>query len=219
MLKKIFIWLGLIAVVALMVVVMVLADRKDKVDGDITTLSVPVTDADWSIGSSTSQVTLLEYGDFQCPACGAYHPALKQLLAERGDSVRFVFRQFPLITIHPNAMPSALASEAAGKQGKFWEMHDMLYEKQSEWSNESSAEQRFVEYAGKLGLDTSKFINDYRSDVLEKKVNDQYNSGRHSGVLGTPTFYLNGDKIESPNNYDELKKLIDDKIASYKPTI
>lgn len=216
MIKKIFIWLGVVAVVGLMVAVMVLADQKGQTDGSNTSLSDPVTEADWSTGATgttTAKVTLLEYGDFQCPACSAYHPALEQLLEERGDQVRFVFRHFPLMTIHANALPGALATEAAGRQGKFWAMHDYLYENQSEWSSDPNPEQRFVEYAGKLGLDTAKFINDYRDSSLEKKIMDQYRSGVHSGVQGTPTFFLDGEKIVSPGNYDELKQLIDSKLA------
>lgn len=201
------------AVLAIMISVMTLAASKN--DNEVSgKLEPSVSQSDWSIGTTTAKVTLVEYGDFQCPACQAYHFALKKLLEERGGEISFVFRHYPLITIHPNALPGALASEAAGKQGKFWEMHDLLYEKQTDWSNDASAEQRFVEYAKELGLDTAEFLNDYRDPALRNKITDSYKSGMRSGVSGTPTFFINGEKIINPGNYDELKKLIDQKLTN-----
>lgn len=213
MIKRIFIWLGVFAVLAIMISVMTLAASKNEADVS-GKLETPVSQDDWSFGTTTAKVTLVEYGDFQCPACQAYHFALKKLLEERGNEISFVFRHFPLITIHPNALPGALASEAAGKQGKFWEMHDLLYEKQTDWSNDVSAEQRFVEYAKELGLDTAKFLTDYKDPVLRDKITDSYKSGMHSGVSGTPTFFINGEKIVNPGNYDELKAIIDQKLTN-----
>lgn len=174
-----------------------------------------VTDADWHKGDRDAAVTLVEYSDFQCPACGAYYPILKQLTQEFGDRIHFVYRHFPLSRIHKNARAAAQAAEAAGKQGKFWEMHDMLFERQRVWAEESQPREIFIEYAQSLGLDAERFAEDSITREIEEKVSRDYDGGVEAGVGGTPTFFLNGTKIQNPRSYDEFKSIIEDALAAH----
>ncbi len=176
--------------------------------------TLEVTAADWTRGGTeTAPATLVEYGDFQCPACGAYYPLVKQLEADFGPSVRMVFRHMPLWDLHPNALPAGLAAEAAGKQGKFWEMADMLYEKQKDWSTLPSAKATFETYAETLGLDKAKFTADMEDKALLEKIQNSRKEGVQRGVQGTPTFYLNGKKLENPQSYEAFKGLVTAEIA------
>lgn len=167
----------------------------------------------WTRGNEAAPITLVEFADFQCPACKAYQPFIAQVLAdpEVGPQVKLLFKHFPL-SIHKNAIAAARASEAAGAQGKFWEYHDLLYEKQEEWAELPAldAEKMFVSYADSLKLDKSKFELDLKSDVLAEKVTSQVSEGASAGVLGTPSFFINGKKIENPQSLDEFKQIIQD---------
>ena len=171
-----------------------------------------VSSADWVKGNRESKIVLVEYSDFQCPACGAYHPVVKQLVEEFGNDVAFVYRHFPLRQIHPNADLSARAAEAAGAQGKFWEMHDLLFENQKEWSNQKNAVDSFVKYAESLGLSSEQFKSDIDSKEVKQKVNEDYNGGTSLKISGTPTFFLNGKKLQNPRNYEEFKSIIEQAI-------
>ncbi|MBI2063112.1 MAG: thioredoxin domain-containing protein [Candidatus Yanofskybacteria bacterium] len=166
-----------------------------------------VTAEDWVEGNKESQITLIEYGDFQCPACGAYFPLVEKLMDEHGDSFKFAYRHFPLQQ-HPNAKPAAYAAEAAGKQGKFWEMFDMIFVHQNDWSGRTDAEDIFLQYAETLGLNIEQFKNDRDSDVVKEDVEKDYDSGVANKVNATPTFFLNGKKIQ-PRDYDEFVSLIE----------
>jgi protein-disulfide isomerase len=160
-------------------------------------------------GNKTAPVTLVEFGDFQCPACGAYEPIVKKVVAENSKDVRFVFRHFPLTQIHPNALLAAKYAEAAGIQGKFWEMHDILYEKQSEWSGALNAKSMFDDYAKTIGLDVAKLSQDASAKSVEDKIRAQYTEGVKLGVQGTPTFFINGKKLDrNPGSAEELTALI-----------
>lgn len=170
-------------------------------------VNTAVTD-DWTKGQTGASKMLLVFSDFQCPACSAYEPWLNQAMVEFKDSVQFVFRDFPLRSIHPNAQIAAQAAEAAGLQGKFWEMHDMLFDKQDEWSGSSDAKTYFLQYAESLGLDKAKFETDLNSDLVKQRVEDDYQSGIKAGIQGTPTFFLNGQKLKNFQSYDELKTLL-----------
>ena len=151
---------------------------------------------------------LVEYGDYQCPACLAYYGFVKQLLAEAGDQVVLVYRNFPLRNVHQFAQLSAQSAEAAGKQGKFWEMYDLLYSNQATWSKESDAGKTFEGYAQSLGLNMDQFRKDRDSEEVKTKIEDDFQSGVRAQVQGTPTFYLNGRKIENPFSYNDFKKLV-----------
>lgn len=167
----------------------------------------PVTEADWTSGSADAKAVLVEYGDFQCPACAQYYPIVKQIVNDYKDKIRFAFRHFPL-SQHANAKPAAYAAEAAGAQGKFWEMSDLLYTNQAAWSNLPDPTDTFVGYALGLKLDPAKFKNDMNSGEIKGKVDTQYQSGISSGVSFTPSFFLNGALIQ-PANYAEFKGAIE----------
>jgi protein-disulfide isomerase len=163
---------------------------------------------DWTKGQTGSSKIFMVFSDFQCPACAAYEPWLNQAMTEFKDSVQFVFRDFPLRSIHPNAQIGAQAAEAAGLQNKFWEMHDLLFEKQTEWSTGNDPKTFFSQYVETLGLDKTQFENDLNSDVVIQRVEDDYQSGLKANVQGTPTFFLNGKKLANFQSYDELKSAL-----------
>lgn len=172
-----------------------------------------VTADDWQRGPENPKVTLIEYADFECPACGAYQPVLKDVKETFKDELRFVYRTFPLMG-HKNGRASALAAEAAGEQGKFWEMHDLLYAKQKEWGGKPVEDRSlFEKYANELGLDLEKFKQAMASDAVGQKVTESYDNGIALKVQGTPTFFLNGEKIKNPANADEFKNLIRSKLG------
>lgn len=158
-----------------------------------------------SIGSG--KVTVVEFGDFQCPACGQAFPYVSKLKDEFKDKITFVFRNFPL-PMHPNAQPAAEAAEAAAAQGKFWEMHDKLFENQSQWSSLADPTSVFTLYAEQLGLDKDKFAKDVQSDANAERISKDQSDGYAVGVSGTPTFFING-KQQSQFDYDSLKKAIE----------
>lgn len=173
------------------------------------TLADSVTASDWVRGTLDAPSLLVEYSDLQCPACGNYYPLLKRLESEVGDQVAVVYRHFPLTGLHKNALAAARAAEAAGKQGKFWEMHDLLFERQQEWSGDQDpAAGRFLSYAAELGLNRDEFKKYQIASDVKKAVADDIDGGNRSRVNSTPTFFLNGKKISSPRTYDELKSLV-----------
>ncbi|MFU1857195.1 DsbA family protein [Sphingobacterium sp. NGMCC 1.201703] len=154
-------------------------------------LKPKVSDRDHIQGNSSADLTIVEYGDYQCPHCGAAHPILKEMMAELGSQIRFVFRNFPLSEMHEYARPAALAAEAAALQGKFWEMHDAIYD------NQRSLSTRFLmDLAERLNLDVDQFKSDMQKESLEEKVEGDFESGMMSGVNGTPTFFVNGQKFD-----------------------
>ncbi len=158
-------------------------------------------------GKADSKVTLIEYADYQCPGCASEHPKLKAILANYQDKIQFIFRNFPLTTIHANAKAAAAATEAAGLQNKFWEMHDKIYENQSAWSSLSDTERTtfFSSYAKSLGLDEDKFNKDIASQAVNDKINYDLALGRQAKVQSTPSFYLNGKVIDSSIWGDDTK--------------
>jgi protein-disulfide isomerase len=169
------------------------------------------------VGQGTSGVTLTEYGDFECPACGQYYPIVKQVKAKYGDQITFQFRHFPLSSVHKNAILSARAAEAAGKQDKFWEMHDLLYENQQSWGQSPNPQSDFEGYAQALGLDVNKFREDMKSDESNRVVQADLSEAQRLGFSSTPTFVIDGKKVEqNPRSMEDFFKLIDDAIAAKK---
>lgn len=187
-----------------------LALNKGVVSGG--ELAVPVSENDHKLGSG--EVILVEYSDFECPACALYEPSLKQLLSDLPDKVTLVYRHFPLRNIHPNAQLAAQASEAAQLQGKFWEMHDILFATQKDWEKDANAGEKFASYALQLGLDVEKFNADINSDIVKEKVNSDFEGGVRAGINSTPTFFLNGKKMTNPRNYPEFKSTIENANAN-----
>jgi len=151
------------------------------------TLTLPVGERDHAQGAPDAPVTLVEYGDYECPHCGRAYPILKQVRQRLGGSLRFVFRNFPLRESHPHAEHAAEAAEAAGAQGKFWEMHDRLFERQFALDDDY-----LVEYAGDLGLDAARVGRELAAGAYAPRVREDFRSGVTSGVNGTPTFFING---------------------------
>jgi len=175
-------------------------------------LTKDVGPSDQIAGDPSAKVTLVEYSDFQCPACAFYAPVVTQVLDKFKDKMRLVYREFPLPQ-HQNAELAAQAAEAAGKQGKFWEMHDLLFSKQNEWGESASARSIFAGYAGTLGIALDRFNSDMDSSAVTQKVADDVASGLASGVNATPTFFLNGKQIDSPENLNVFEDLISRSIA------
>src|SRR5713226_9124654 len=165
-------------------------------------MTVPVsTDRDHIQGPDAAPVTLVEYGDYECPYCGAAYPVLKEIQAQMGDGLRFVFRNFPITTSHPHAEKAAEAAEAASAQGRFWEMHDHLYEHQEQLTGE-----HLHAYAQGLGLDLKRFDQDLADNVYAPRVREDFMSGVRSGVIGPPTFihFINGVRYDGSHDLDSL---------------
>jgi protein-disulfide isomerase len=170
---------------------------------DEARLSVPVTKADHIAGGATAAVTLVEYGDYQCPFCGQAYPVVQAIQRQLGQRLRFVFRNFPLTNAHPFAEAAAEAAEAAGGQGKFWEMHDLLYEKQANLGPEL-----LVEAASKLKLDVTRFLGDLKARKYQERVRRDFMGGVRSGVNGTPGFFVNESRFEGNWAAGELAEVL-----------
>ncbi len=154
------------------------------------------------------QVTIVEFGDYQCPACGQAYPITKQVLKDYGDKINFVFRNFPLPQ-HKNAQISAEAAEAANAQGKFWQMHDKLYETQADWGESDKPLDKFLVYAKDLGLDVNKFKADVTGNKYQKFIDSDTADGTALNVNATPTFYINGGSLPGIPSYNDFKSIID----------
>lgn len=190
------------------------ATKAQKVDEKIL-----MRDDSPKMSSPSATVTLVEFGDYQCPACGAYHTVVKQVLSDFAGSVNFVFRAYPL-SIHSNANIASYAALAAGKQGKYWPMHEALYEKQSEWSTGTDARAKIMEYAKGMGLNMEKFTKDIDSDEVKSFVERDVRDGDTLGINATPTFFINAEKIENPASLADFESLIKAAIAkSPKPSV
>jgi len=165
---------------------------------------LPVSARDHIAGSAPAPVTLLEYGDYECPFCGAAHPIVHQVRQQFGKRLRFVFRHFPLANVHPHAEPAAEAAEAAGAQGRFWEMHDLLYERQ-----DALEEEDLVARAEILGLDVARFVRELSAQTYALRVREDFMSGVRSGVNGTPAFYINDVRHDGGYDFATLVEAIE----------
>ena len=190
---------------------MALASKNTKLPSSTgtakDTVEFTITDKDHVKGPANAKVTLVEYADFQCPACAAYFPFVEKLAAEFPNDLRIVYRHFPLKQIHYQAENAAEVAVAAGMQGKFWEMYAVLYNEQQKWAT-TAGKDPFNAYATQLGLDMTKFEADAKSDAVQDRVNVDLEHGISIGINSTPTFYLNGKKIVAPQSYDAFKALI-----------
>jgi protein-disulfide isomerase len=161
-------------------------------------------------GSAAAAVTVVEYGDYECPPCGTYEPIVTKVLQEFAGKVKLEFHHFPLTTIHPNALLAATAAEAAADQGRYWEMHDILFASRSKWSKAADAEMQFIAMASQIGLDSTAFAKSLRSPETQQRVRDDMARGRDLQVEATPTFFLNGQKVQSaPSTFEEFADLIE----------
>ncbi len=162
-------------------------------------LVLPVAKRDHIQGPIDAPMSLLEYGDYQCPYCGEAYPITKAVQEQLGDKLCFAFRNFPLVNSHPYAEHAAEAAEAAAAQGKFWPMHDLLFEHQDALDDESLAE-----YAATLGLDARRLIAEVLARVHTARIRDDFKSGARDGVNGTPTFFVNGMRYDGEPDVDAL---------------
>ena len=173
--------------------------RKFGIFTESPRLTVPVSERDHAEGPATAPITLVEYGDYECPFCGAAYPVVKRLQKSLGKNLRFVFRNFPLTNAHPHALMAAEAAEAAAILGKFWPMHDIIYERQYRITSEALAA-----WAHELGLDDAKLQEALEHPEIDKRIKEDRSSGIRSGVNGTPTFFINGVRYDGPPDYESL---------------
>lgn len=172
-------------------------EQKQSIQAE--TLRVPLSKRDHIQGPANATMTLLEYGDYECPACGQAYWIIKDVQQTLGDRLRFVFRNFPLATIHPHAERAAEAAEAAAAQGRFWEMHDALFENQDALDDEN-----LVEYADNLGLDSDRLMEEIETGAHIGRVREDFQGGVRSGVNGTPTFFINGVRYDGVQDAESL---------------
>ena len=172
-------------------------------------LTEPVTATDWRKGATDPVVEIVEYSDFECPACAAYYPILNQLVTEYPEEVALIYRHFPLPQ-HASAELTAAFSEAAGRQGKFWEMHNIMFDNQSAWTISSAADNEalFKTYAGQIGLNLAQLEADLADPTILAHIRAEYQSGAASGVDATPSFFVNGERVVNPRSYNELSALV-----------
>jgi protein-disulfide isomerase len=202
--RKLLIWMALI--LGLVGATWGMAKLASSPDGQPAILASAVSDSDWVKGNKDANVVLVEYSDFQCSWCATYAPIVDRITEEFGEKIAFVYRHFPLPQ-HQQAELAAQAAEAAGKQKKFWGMLELIFVNQTKWAGQSNARETFVSYAQFLNLDMNRFETDLDSPELKKEVENDYLSGVQSRVNSTPTFFLNGVKIQ-PQGYDSFREFI-----------
>ncbi|MGH7246084.1 MAG: DsbA family protein, partial [Candidatus Levyibacteriota bacterium] len=203
-------WVGVAVLLTLGVWFLVAVTTTSNTPNTTITNVPAVSATDVTNGVKNAKVTLIEYGDFQCPACGAYYPLVKQLLTEFNGKILFVYRMFPLIQLHPNAFAGAQTAVAAANQGKFMEMQDLLYGNQADWVSLQDPTSKFNDYAQKLGLNMNQFQADFASQKTKDFINKEEDGGTAIGVNATPTFFINGKQIaQNPQSYDAFKQLIE----------
>jgi protein-disulfide isomerase len=219
--NKITIWFivgFLVVVTAGVIIAGAISGTGSATPSGFTATQAPaITATDWKQGNLTSTVSVIEYGDYECPACAAYQPMVKQLLQDYSSKILFVFRNFPLYNVHPDAAVSAMAAEAAGQQGKFWEMHDLLYTKQTEWATTAPADvvKKFFDgYATSFGLNIAKFEKDMNSSSTATKITNDVAGGNAAQIDHTPTYFINLKQIPNPQSYDEFKAAVDQALAN-----
>lgn len=208
--KKSWIVFGAIVIAVLSGMVMMSMQKKTDIE-DITSEKLAETMsaeerngniADHTFGNSNAKVIVIEYADYQCPGCGTASPKMKELAEKYKDNMLLIFRNFPIASSHPNARAASATAEAAGLQGKFWEMHQLLFVSQNEWSkaNATDRDKVFQSYAERLGLDVNKLKTDIASESVKKKIDFDLALGRKQKVNATPSFYINGKLVEMDEN-------------------
>ena len=213
-------WAVFIVIVVAVIGGMVYMARQDKLDvsdvgKDKAAGVLAAEDRNGNIeehvlGKKDAKLIIVEYGDYQCPGCSTAAPKAKAVAEKYKDNVALIFRNFPIATIHPNARAAAAAAEAAGFQGKFWEMHDLIYANQDTWSQASTNDRTeiFLGYARQIGLKEEQFKEGLSDARITKKINFDVAIARTQGVTGTPTFYINGELVESTNDADYLENAV-----------
>jgi protein-disulfide isomerase len=178
-------------------------------------VGVPGAEPAHVLGPASAPVKLEEFGDFECPPCGMFHPILQQMHTEFGDQLQITFREFPLVPTHQHALAAASAAEAAGLQGKFWEMHDLIYDKQNEWKKEFDVRAIFEGYAQQIGLDIERYKQDMGGDLVAQRIFADGKRGHSLGVKGTPTVFMNGREVPFENlPAEKLRVVIQNELRS-----
>lgn len=216
--KNIVIAVILIGIVGFGIYALTRPDTSSK--ADTSSSEIPKVEADKSklvngnsLGNENAKVTISEFGDYQCPACAQFNKILNQdVLPKYGDKVRLVFLNYPL-PIHKNAKLAAQAAEASALQGKFWQMHDLLYDRQEDWERENNPNKKFEGYAKEIGLNLDQFKNDLDSQKVKDIIIQQMALGNAFNVPGTPTFFVNGELIETSKGAESLNQAIDKILA------
>jgi len=160
-------------------------------------------------GPENAPLTLVEFGDYQCPSCGAYHPLVKEILNRYPTQLRLEFHHFPLVTVHPNSMLASQAVEAAGEQGRYWEMHDAIFDHQREWADNPNAEPVFIALASGFGLDINKFMQSLRSPEIQERILKDVERGQNAKVEAVPTFFINGEQIHVRLTMEDFVQVIE----------
>ncbi|MBC7459645.1 thioredoxin domain-containing protein [Candidatus Saccharibacteria bacterium] len=225
-------WIVFSAIIVAVLGGLIIYSRVSNPSANVSTVNanaaIPASEASGQIadqvyGKTDSQVVLVEYGDFQCPSCAGAHPQIKTIMEEYKDKVAFIYRNFPLTSIHPNAKIAAAAAEAAGLQGKYWDMHNLIYESQAEWKDLTGTERTnaFAAYAETIGLDKERFLSDIAGTAVNRKISFDQALGKKVGVNSTPSFYLNGEALPEAvssaivqGSTTELKDLFDQKLGN-----
>jgi protein-disulfide isomerase len=215
--KRILSWIAFVIVLGLIVWGVIVAMNKDTSTPKVGTPdAVSVTDHVRTYGPNNTQgtssmtaapVELIEYSDFQCPACEGYYPVISQVLASSTVPIKFVYRHFPLPQ-HPNARPAAYAAEAASMQGKFWDMYDLLFTNHTQWTELSDPAAVFEGYAQRIGLNVTKFKTDFASQTVHDLIDTANASDEKLGLFQTPTFFVNGKMISNPQSYAEFNSVL-----------
>ncbi len=214
----------ILIIAAIVVVIGFVVYAMTRSDSTGTTASQPATAEDvaaisqgHTTGNANAKVVVTEFGDYQCPVCGTWHPyLLNTFLPQYQDKVAFVFKNFPLTQVHKNAQISAQAAEAAGLQGKFWEMHNKLYETQTEWSELSDPSGKFADYAGQIGINVNQFKSDLNSQKVKDIVQKDVDLATKLNLQGTPTFFINGNQVTIKTGFEDLKNAVDQALAQTK---
>lgn len=216
--SKFFIGIGALTMATVVAGVILLGKQKPKSSPPQTLGTASqyelIANSKHTIGDINAPVKVVEFSDFQCPACKAAHPIIKNILKTKGADVYFVYRHYPLPT-HKNSKVAAQAAEAAGSQGKFFEMHDLLFENQKNWENAGNAKEIFESYARQLELDIEKYNQDF--DNVIGFVNEDFALGNKSGVSSTPTFFINGQKYSGVIQLNQFEQIIDSQIGKSTP--
>lgn len=206
---------AIVLVIGFIIYAMTRPDASKQSSGPATANDVAQLSTGNTLGNAKSKVTLVEFGDFQCPACGSWYPFLHDtLFPAYQDKILIVFKQYPL-EMHKNAQAAAQAAQAASVQSKFWEMYSKLYSTQKDWENDSDPKGKFEGYAREIGLDIDKYKNDFNSDAVKNAIKDDQALGDKFGLPGTPSFLING-VLQNPKSFADLQTAIDQALAATK---
>lgn len=205
--QRVVFWLAAIGILAIIITAVIqLSGNTENIIENTEVLKI--TSQDRTKGPNNAEVTIVEYSDFQCPFCKNTSEYLNKLHDEYPNDVRIVYRYFPLESIHPHAYAAALATEAAHVQGKFWEMHDLIFVNEGVWSGLNNPNGQFQEYAAELGLDTDKFKADLLNKTGSDKIEDDISSAKELNLRGTPSIFINGEQINNISSYQALEEQI-----------